>query len=87
MKRPPIPLYGFVEGDSLGLLVLADTGQTVDALARQLLQAAAPRVAPFTPARVRCGDRLLDGRDSLSACGLKGLERVDVTRGSAPDGV
>jgi len=41
----PIPLYGFLEGDTLGLLMLAEEGETVLQLARKLQQAASLRVA------------------------------------------
>ena len=32
----PIPLYGFLQGDTVGLLILADEGETVQTLARKL---------------------------------------------------
>ena len=41
----PIPLYGFLEGDTLGLLMLAEEGETVLELARKLQDAASIRVA------------------------------------------
>ena len=39
-----IPVYGFLEGDTLGLLVLAEEGETVLELARKLQDAASIRV-------------------------------------------
>jgi len=39
-----IPLYGFLEGDSLGLLVLASEDETVESLGRKLERSAALRV-------------------------------------------
>jgi hypothetical protein len=41
----PIPLYGFLEGDMLGLLVFAEEVETVQELARKLQDAASIRVA------------------------------------------
>ena len=41
-----IPLYGFLEGDTVGLLVLAEEGETILELARKLQDAASIRVAP-----------------------------------------
>jgi len=43
-----IPLYGFLEGDTLGLLVLAEEDETVLELARKLQNAANLRVATKT---------------------------------------
>ena len=40
-----IPLYVFVRGDTLGLVVLAGEGESVDELAQRLSRAAAPRGA------------------------------------------
>jgi hypothetical protein len=40
-----IPLYGFLEGDTVGLLVLAEEGQTILDVARKLQDAASIRVA------------------------------------------
>ena len=45
----PIPLYGFLEGDTVGLLMLAEEGDTVLALARKLQDAASIRVAAIDP--------------------------------------
>ena len=75
-----MPIHAFVEGDTLGLLVLATAHQSVEALARQILQAAAPRVAPFAPAHVRWNGRTLDAAKTLEQCGLSALTRVDVVR-------
>lgn len=41
-----IPLYGFLEGDSLGILVLAQEQDTVKDVIDRLQSAAAVRVAP-----------------------------------------
>jgi hypothetical protein len=32
----PVPLDGFLEGDTIGLLILADDGDTLEALAQKL---------------------------------------------------
>jgi hypothetical protein len=39
-----IPLYGFLEGDTIGLLVLADEEETLASLADKLQSAASVRV-------------------------------------------
>lgn len=76
--RGKIPVHGFVEGDVLGVLVLADVDASVDTLAQQLLAAAAPRVKPFERARVLWQGRSLDREQTLHQCGLQPLSRVDV---------
>jgi hypothetical protein len=35
-----IPLYGFLEGDTIGLLILAEEGDTIAALAQKLQDSA-----------------------------------------------
>jgi hypothetical protein len=78
--RGKIPIYGFVAGDVLGVLVLADLDASAGALAEQVLQAAAPRVRPFqAPQLVWQGSRL-DRDRTLRQCGLVPLSRVDVVR-------
>ena len=47
-----MPLYGFLQGDTLGLLILAEEGDTVEALARKLQDAASLRVAARDSFRV-----------------------------------
>jgi hypothetical protein len=37
----PIPLYGFLQDDTVGLLILAEEGDTLQALAQKLQDAAA----------------------------------------------
>lgn len=78
-----IPLYGFVEGDTLGLLILADPEETLDSLARKTAASASVRVAATAEAawRVRAGDRALDGALTVKAAGLEPLDRFDVVRG------
>ena len=58
-SEAPIPLYGFVEGDTLGVVVLARSEDTVRALAARLLEAAALRVAPAGEiGRASCRERV-----------------------------
>lgn len=80
-----IPLYGFVQGDTLGLLVLAGKEETMRAVAQRLQAAASVRVAPAPRVRV-----LLEGRPvpldaTLAARGARPLDRIDVlTEGETP---
>jgi len=40
----PLPLYGFVEGDTIGVLSVADETESVQALAKRLRDAVSLRV-------------------------------------------
>lgn len=76
-----IPLYGFLSGDTLGLVVLADPNETIDSLARKLERSAAVRVAKRPHLLVRAGERVLDGRQTVAEAGLQALDRFDVEAG------
>ena len=45
----PVPLYGFLQCDTVGLLILAEEAETLQALARKLQDAASLRVAAIDP--------------------------------------
>jgi hypothetical protein len=76
-----VPLYGFLKGDSMGLLVLVHDTDSVAEIARKLQQAAAIRVAPKPRASVQHAGRALDLELSVAAAGLSALDRVDVIPG------
>ena len=73
-----IPLYCFVRGDTLGLVVLAPEAETIDDLAQRLSRAAAPRVALNGRLRVLHRGKLLHGQMSLQEAGIAALDRVDL---------
>lgn len=73
-----IPLYCFVRGDTLGLVVLAPEQESVDELALRLSRAAAPRVTLNGPLRVVHGGRTLRGELTLLEAGIAALDRVDL---------
>ncbi|HEY6077548.1 MAG TPA: toluene-4-monooxygenase system B family protein [Polyangiaceae bacterium] len=73
-----IPLYAFVHGDTLGLVVLAPDGELVAELARRLARAAASRVTPSGRLRVLHRGKLLPGELSLREAGVRALDRVDL---------
>jgi hypothetical protein len=76
----PIPLYGFLEGDILGLIVLAEETDTVLDVARKLQDAASMRVI-----RNDHVDFVYDGKTinhglTVAQAGLQALDRFDVRR-------
>ena len=75
-----IPLYGFLEGDTLGMLVLAGEHETAAMLARKLQDAAALRVARADAVHVWTRGQRLEGHVTVAAAGLQALDRFDVRR-------
>ena len=75
-----IPLYGFLQGDVLGLLILAEEHETVRALSERLQDAASVRVAYMQNVRVIYKGNVLAPGLTLREAGLASLERFDVVR-------
>jgi hypothetical protein len=79
-----IPLYGFLEGDTLGLLVLADGKETIAALADKLRRSARLRVEIEDPIVVLHGGQPLDLGGTVEQAGLAPLDRIDVRSVTRP---
>ncbi|HVR60579.1 MAG TPA: toluene-4-monooxygenase system B family protein [Polyangia bacterium] len=73
-----IPLYGFLQGDSMGLLIMAREDDTLGRLAEKLQSAADVRVAPLKRPRVMVAGRLLDLEMTVAAAGLTALDKFEV---------
>jgi hypothetical protein len=80
-----VPLYVFVRGDTLGLVVLAREEESIDELALRLSRAAAPRVALTGRLHVLHRGKRLRGELTLSEAGIQALDRVDLV--AEADGV
>jgi hypothetical protein len=76
-----IPLYGFLEGDTIGLLVLAEEGETILELARKLQDAASLRVARRDRVQVLYNGKTMDPKMTIAQAGLEALDRFDVISG------
>ena len=76
-----VPLYGFMRGDTVGLLVLARRDDTIAAVAANLQQAASVRVTPMEPAHVYYNGIRLNPEATVGEVGLRALERIDVIQG------
>jgi hypothetical protein len=74
----PIPLYGFLEGDTLGLLMLAEEGETVLQLARKLQEAASLRVARVDQIDFIYNGKAIDPGITVAQAGFQELDRFDV---------
>ena len=77
----PVPLYGFLQGDTVGLLILAEEAETLQALARKLQDAASLRVAARDQIRVVYNDKTMDPAMTVARAGLQALDRFDVISG------
>jgi hypothetical protein len=73
-----IPLYGFLEGDTVGLLVVAEEGQTILDVARKLQDAASIRVARRENIHLFYQGKAIDPGLTVSQAGLQPLDRFDV---------
>lgn len=74
----PIPLFGFLKGDSMGLVILGHENETVRELARKLQRACDVRVAKKENVSVFYKGHALDGALTVSQAGFEPLERFDV---------
>ena len=79
--EPVMPVYGFVQGDTMGLVVLVRPDETARELAERLVRAAAVRVAPRPEGRVVFRGKVLDPRVTLRSEGIGALDRVDLVWG------
>ena len=79
-----VPLYGFVEGDTIGLIVLAHDDDPIARVVARLQHSARWRVAKFADACAFHGDRPLDASQTVAQAGLSALERIDVRSSGDP---
>lgn len=75
-----IPLYGFLEGDTIGLLLLAQEEDSVGDLVAKLQGAAAVRVAPEPGFGLWHEDKQLDPELTVKDARLSPLDVVHVRR-------
>lgn len=79
-----IPLHGYFDGDFLGLVVVADTGQSVSDLADQfsewVLDLRVESTGEPVSVHNEAGD-LLDPASTLEEAGLSAGDRVDFYQG------
>ncbi len=73
-----IPLYGFLAGDTIGMLVLAQPEDDTATLCHKLQSAASVRVAPLArPVVIHRGRRLPAGT-TVQEAEIGPLDRIDV---------
>jgi hypothetical protein len=74
----PLPLYGFLDGDTMGLVILAEERDSVKTLAELLQSAADLRVAPSNKVELVYRERVLEPESTLAEAGFRPLDRFDV---------
>jgi hypothetical protein len=74
----PIPLYGFMQGDTVGLLILAEAADTIHTLAQKLQDAARIRVASKAQVQLVHNEKAIDPALTIEQAGLQPLDRFDV---------
>jgi hypothetical protein len=73
-----IPIYGFLEGDTMGVVVLADDSDTVEVLAEKLQSAARMRVMPRGKARIFYEGREIAAGTTVTSARMQAETRFDV---------
>ena len=75
-----VPLFGFLKGDTIGLVVLVQSDQLVKEIANVLQEAASIRVKPAERVSVWFNGAKLDPEITVAQAGLTPLARVDVVQ-------
>lgn len=78
MKNKAYPLYGFMQGDTIGLLIMAHDEEKVSCLANKLKRASHVRVRAPENLLVLYQGRILDSNSFVSDIGFEALDRFDV---------
>jgi hypothetical protein len=78
-----IPLYGFLQGDSIGLLVLAEENDSAAELAEKLQSAARIRVRHEGKMRVVYQGAIINAQTTVAQAQMSALDRFDVIKGEA----
>jgi hypothetical protein len=73
-----IPLYGFLEGDTIGLLILADEGDSAAVLAQKLQISAQVRLKPKAKVVLLHNGRALEPHTTVEQARMEALDRFDV---------
>jgi hypothetical protein len=73
-----MPLYGFVQGDTMGVVVLGRLDATVAQLGADLLRAVGVRINRQGPYQLRAGARRLDPAATLRTQAIAPLDRIDL---------
>jgi len=75
-----IPLYGFLEGDTMGLIVLADESDTAAVLAEKLQTSARVRIKLTGKVKLLHNGQTIDPETTVAQARMEALDRIDVVK-------
>lgn len=75
-----IPLYAFLQGDTIGLLILVYPHEKIKEVAKKLIVSARTRVTPSDPLEVYCGNKKLILDKTVAESGLLALDKIEVVK-------
>jgi hypothetical protein len=78
-----VPLYGFVQGDTMGVLVMAHDDMTLETVQELLSASVHVRVEMSGRWTLSAQGRQLEGSRTVAESGLRPLERIDLRRWEA----
>jgi len=73
-----IPLYGFLEGDTIGLIVLADENDTAAVVIEKLRASARVRIKLTGKVKLLHNGLTLDPETTVAQARMEALDRIDV---------
>ena len=76
----PLPLYAFVEGDTTGIVILADENESVQSLKNKVREAVDLRVEVSLEMEVVYRGAVLDPATTLADAQFAPLQRFDLRR-------
>jgi hypothetical protein len=79
-----IPLYGFLEGDTIGLIVLADENDTAAVLIEKLRTSARVRTNPKGEMKLLHNGQTIDPETTVTQAHMEALDRIDVVEARSP---
>jgi hypothetical protein len=74
----PIPLYGFVQGDTMGLVYLVHERETVQDLIRKVQLATKVRVRPMEETEIVYKNQKLEPQMSIAQVEFEAMDRFDL---------
>lgn len=80
-----IPIYGFLQGDSIGLLIFAYPDDTMADLITKVQKSAAIRVKPRMGMQLLYQDKVLALTSTVDEIGIQPLEHFFVVQGEGED--
>lgn len=73
-----VPLYGFLQGDTIGLLILAKQNDSISMVIEKLVVSAAVRTRRHAHYRLFFNGRVLAPELSVKEAGLTALDQIEV---------